>query len=72
METTYRSHTCGALRLADEGATVHLCGWVNSIRDQGGVLFVDLVGVQEVAWPLARSSRARASRAQRNERLKSS
>ena len=42
METTYRSHTCGALRLADEGATVHLCGWVNSIRDQGGVLFVDL------------------------------
>jgi len=42
MKTTYRSHTCGALRLADEGSTVHLCGWVNSIRNQGGVLFVDL------------------------------
>ncbi|MDJ0521917.1 MAG: aspartate--tRNA ligase [Planctomycetota bacterium] len=42
METTYRSHTCGALRLSDEGATVHLCGWVGSMRDQGGVLFVDL------------------------------
>lgn len=42
MKTSYRSHTCGALRLADVGETVNLCGWVNVLRDQGGVLFVDL------------------------------
>ena len=39
---TYRSHTCGALRLSDEGQTVTLSGWIHRIRDHGGVLFIDL------------------------------
>ena len=38
----YRSHTCGALALADVGQTVRLSGWVHRKRDHGGVLFVDL------------------------------
>ncbi|HEY1448474.1 MAG TPA: aspartate--tRNA ligase [Caulobacteraceae bacterium] len=38
----YRTHTCGALRLADEGANVRLSGWIHRKRDHGGLLFVDL------------------------------
>ena len=38
----YRSHTCGALRDSDIGATVRLSGWCHRIRDHGGVLFIDL------------------------------
>ncbi len=38
----YRSHTCGALRAADVGATVRLSGWLHNRRNLGGILFVDL------------------------------
>ncbi len=38
----YRTHDCGALRLADTGASVRLSGWIHRKRDHGGLLFVDL------------------------------
>ncbi|MEJ1995641.1 MAG: aspartate--tRNA ligase [Limibacillus sp.] len=38
----YRTHTCGALRLADAGEEVRLSGWIHRKRDHGQLLFVDL------------------------------
>ena len=37
-----RTHHCAQLTKADLGATVSLLGWVDSIRDHGGILFIDL------------------------------
>jgi aspartyl-tRNA synthetase len=38
----YRTHTCGELRLRDAGKKVSLSGWVETNRDLGGVIFIDL------------------------------
>ncbi len=37
-----RTHHCAQLTQADLNATVSLAGWVDTVRDQGGILFIDL------------------------------
>jgi len=38
----YRTKNCGELTIADVGSEVKLAGWIHSIRDHGGVAFIDL------------------------------
>ena len=37
-----RTHLCAQLTLADVNAAVALSGWVDSVRDHGGIIFIDL------------------------------
>ena len=37
-----RTHHCNEIRPDNIGTTVTLIGWINSVRDQGGVIFIDL------------------------------
>lgn len=38
----HRTHHCNAISMEDIGTQVRLCGWVDTIRNHGGVIFVDL------------------------------
>ncbi|MBX2952025.1 MAG: aspartate--tRNA ligase [Leadbetterella sp.] len=37
-----RTHTCGQLRLSDVSQGATLCGWVQKVRDKGGMIWIDL------------------------------
>ncbi len=38
----YRSHTCGELRITDVNKQVQLSGWVQTSRNFGELLFLDV------------------------------
>ena len=40
--TSFRTHTCGELTLNDVDKDVEICGFVETIRDLGGLVFLDI------------------------------
>ncbi len=38
----YRNHTCGEIRMENSGSEVLLAGWVQRVRNLGGMTFIDL------------------------------
>ena len=38
----YRTKTCGELKIQNVGETVELSGWIQKIRNLGGMIFIDL------------------------------
>lgn len=56
----YRSHNCGELKETDQQAQVTLSGWVQTIRDKGFVIWVDLrdrYGITQLIFDGERSSK---------------
>ncbi len=41
-KTDFRTHTCGELRKKDMNKKVTLCGWANTVREHGKLIFIDL------------------------------
>jgi aspartyl-tRNA synthetase len=59
-----RTHHCNALRETEVGQKVRLSGWVQSIRDHGGLLFLDLrdrEGMTQIVCDPERDNLARRS-----------
>ena len=68
---SYRTHTCSELRAANIGKPTTLLGWVDSVRDHGGVIFIDLrdrSGITQVVFhPEVNQDVAKASQQLRSE-----
>ncbi len=53
MANYYRTHTCSELSPSLDGQTVTLSGWISTVRDHGGLSFLDLrdkSGICQVSW----------------------
>jgi aspartyl-tRNA synthetase len=55
----WRDTTCGALTAGDAGRRVTLAGWVNTRRDHGGLVFIDLRDYSGVVQLVINPERAR-------------
>ena len=42
IKTNFKDHECGKLNLDNIDQTVTLSGWVSTVRDLGGILFIEL------------------------------
>ena len=42
MANEYRNHNCGELNINNVGQEVRLAGWIQRIRNLGGMTFIDL------------------------------
>ena len=42
IKTRMKDHNCGELNLTNVGEEITLSGWVSTIRDLGGILFIEL------------------------------
>jgi aspartyl-tRNA synthetase len=65
-----RTHTCGELRSTHVGQSVTLCGWVDTYRDFGGLVFIDLrdrYGVTQVVFSPTFAEIHEIARSLRNE-----
>lgn len=38
----FRTHNCGELRKANVGDKVKIAGWIQTTRDLGGLVFIDV------------------------------
>jgi len=39
---TYRTHNCGEIRSKDIGKKIKIAGWIQTVRDLGGLVFIDV------------------------------
>ncbi|MDB5344046.1 MAG: aspartyl-tRNA synthetase [Schlesneria sp.] len=65
-----RTHTCGELRSTHVGQAVTLCGWVDTYRDFGGLVFIDLrdrYGLTQVVFSPSFAEIHEIARSLRNE-----
>ncbi len=58
LGTLARTHTCGALGVADAGADVVLLGWVHRLRDLGSLAFLDIRDRHGITQVVARDNPA--------------
>src|SRR5438552_3410858 len=70
MSRLQRTHTCGELRESHIGQTVILNGWVNTYRNQGSLVFIDVrdrYGVTQVVFEPERRDLLAAAQDLRSE-----
>ena len=56
----YRSHNCGELRLSDLNKIVTLSGWVQTVRDKGPIMWIDLrdrYGISQLVFDESKTSK---------------
>ena len=61
LDENTKTHSCGALRASDAGQRAVLTGWVDTYRDLGGCVFIDLRdrdGITQVVFDKSKSEAA--------------